>query len=691
MQLRLGGPFSWSTPADIVRTVTLLLAVLVAFGMRKASDNQLRRVVRYAPVAAAALSAGYVAYYLRGGPRIIDATAYYLQARTFAAGQWAIPLTEPELSVLGRFLLRSDWHGPSASVIFPPGFPAILALGFLLGMPLAVGPAIAAAITLVTARLARLAMREFGTPALEWQAGATASVMSVGCAALRYHTADTMSHGWAALTMATALGGVWLALSKENATAALAAGLAFGWLFATRPTTAVGLGASLALALACGWLPRTTSRAAGRLVLSFTLGASLPAALWFTYQHAATGAYFATAQHRYYATSDGPPGCFRYGFGAGIGCLGEHGDFVRHNLSRGYGITAALATTGRRLLLHVTDVLNFGPLAVLVLLGARTPSPFVRLLSSAVLFQIAAYIPFYFDGSYPGGGARMFADALPLEHVLAAIAVTHGLRAKAQSHTASAAWLPRARATLTCMLLGFSFGAGQDHEALRDREGSRPMFEESQLESAGVDPSRALVFADTDHGFNLAYGPGRRVARWHDDDLDRLAWEAHGRPTSVRYRYRFEDGGADILPIAFDLEASETRTLRVEGESLWPPSSQNAGWAWPTWRVPGCASHGHALELLGEPGSDVTVRLPQAAAARELAPRILIDGPTSSGALSLLVDGQATHIWRDVKGKSSAGCVDLPAASIPKEARTIELRLTGKRWALDALHLSKRH
>jgi len=36
-----------------------------------------------------------------------------------------------------------------------------------------------------------------------------------------------------------------------------------------------------------------------------------------------------------------------------------------------------------------------------------------------VLGVMLAYVPFYFDGSYPGGGARLFADVLPLEHVLA--------------------------------------------------------------------------------------------------------------------------------------------------------------------------------------------------------------------------------------------------------------------------------
>src|SRR5262245_27348012 len=39
-----------------------------------------------AALAAALLSAAYIQVYLRGGPRIIDATSYWLEARALAAG-----------------------------------------------------------------------------------------------------------------------------------------------------------------------------------------------------------------------------------------------------------------------------------------------------------------------------------------------------------------------------------------------------------------------------------------------------------------------------------------------------------------------------------------------------------------------------------------------------------------------------
>ena len=93
--------------------------------------------------------------------------------------------------------------------------------------------------------------------------------------------------------------------------------------------------------------------------LAATLVAMVPGILLLSLaQHAQTGSWFASSQEAYYAVSDGPPDCFRYGFGAGVGCLHEHADFVKAHLGGGYGLVAALGTTARRLKMHVGDVLN---------------------------------------------------------------------------------------------------------------------------------------------------------------------------------------------------------------------------------------------------------------------------------------------------------------------------------------------
>ena len=60
--------------------------------------------------------------YLRGGPRIVDAGSYFLEARALSEGLLSFPLPAPETSVLGRFLVRSEHAGGAhGAVIFPPG------------------------------------------------------------------------------------------------------------------------------------------------------------------------------------------------------------------------------------------------------------------------------------------------------------------------------------------------------------------------------------------------------------------------------------------------------------------------------------------------------------------------------------------------------------------------------------------
>src|SRR5690242_3331732 len=94
-----------------------LLAVLVFFLLggsrwetwqRGLSD---RSAVAALAIFAALLSVAYISLYLRGGPRIIDATTYYLQARALAGGHVAFDVPAPSASFRGRFLLSSpDGH-----------------------------------------------------------------------------------------------------------------------------------------------------------------------------------------------------------------------------------------------------------------------------------------------------------------------------------------------------------------------------------------------------------------------------------------------------------------------------------------------------------------------------------------------------------------------------------------------------
>ena len=676
-------------PAQIAALLAALIALAFAPRIVRPATKS-RLFLALAALTAAALSAAYVVLYLRGGPRIIDATSYFLEARALAAGHLAFPLDEPVASTLGRFLVRAEGpDGPTAAVLFPPGYPALLALGFLAHAPLAIGPLLAAALTIATYALAERALPEDTPAADRVSIPRLATLFSVLCAALRYHTADTMSHGLAALCFTSALA---LALSAVSALEAgqrallpaLGAGVFAGWLAATRPPSA------LALVLALAFLVVTTRFATARASHSsrltalalLALGALPGLGLLLAHQHAATGELFTSSQRLYYALSDGPPGCFRYGFGASIGCLGEHGDFVQHNLPHGYGAYAAAATTLRRLKQHLVDAGNAEPFTLLVLLGvilaARLPR--ARLLPIAVALQIAAYVPFYFDGNYPGGGARFYADVLPLEHILAALAVAHlAARAKDLDHASR-----RVAALVALVPLGFAFRAGFDHALLRDREAGLPMFEPARLASL---PARALVFVDTDHGFNLAYDPwtsnDRSIARYRGDALDRFAWEAHGRPPAYRYLFPIPpDGEAPpspphLVPYSFDLQAP----IALEGENLWPALAQQDAWALPAWATDACASERRWLSITpADPAKhgSVTLALPAPfLAGRSVAPRLAVLGPASASVtVSLVVDGDTLHTHEFAPDAAPhPPCMTLPAFPIPRAARSVSLTL----------------
>jgi hypothetical protein len=524
---------------------------------------------------AVVLSAGYVVVYLRGGPRIIDATSYLLEARALSHGDLSFPTPDPSASFRGRFLVNVPGR-TELGVIFPPGYPALLALGMIFGTPMAVGPLLAGALVVATYALGlELTGRR--------EIGLLAAASSAVCAALRYHTADTMAHGWSALLVTVAL---WSSLRGGRWGGAMA-GLGAGWLLATRPVT------GLVVIAVCGFLARRRHGLAPFL-LALVPGVGLLVA----HQHAVTGSFIGSTQLRYYALADGPPGCFRYGFGRGIGCLHEHGDFVASQLPDGLSVSAALTVTWHRLYSHFRDAWNFQPIGLLllpwILVRMRTERRLVPVLVLA-LGVMLAYLPFYFDGSYPGGGARLFADILPLEHVLGAAVLGR-----------ASGWL------VPAALLGFALQTGSDHRALQERDGGHPLFDPAAFDRSHVESG--LVFVDTDHGFNLAHRPGELdahrglvVARWRGDAYDAALWEALGRPPSYRY-----STASRLSPY----QPRSSLPGRFEAESAWPPLAVDGGWVQPEYLGEACVSRGRGLHLLATGAGRVSATLDVSVPAR---------------------------------------------------------------------------
>jgi hypothetical protein len=565
-------------PADVAAWCALAGAALwlVVFAWQRSWDRCVAVCQRHYAVARVILCAcaglgslAYLAYYLRGGPRIIDAAAYWQQAKVLASGHLTGSLFEPSAATRSRFLYF-DPDRAALSVLFPPGYAAFLALGFRLGAPLCIGPVLAALLVWATTAVARRLFQRNDVALL-------AGLLSVTTVALRYHTADTMSHGLAALLVAMAVYGC---LGNRLSDAAIA-GSCIGWLLTTRPVTGV------AVLCVCLCYRLLYARRPAWLVIC-ALWLVPGCALWFTYQSASTGSMWHATQLAYYAVADGPPGCFRYGFGQGIGCLFEHGDYVAKRLPQGYGLLEAAYVTLLRLRWHCLDVHNFELLSVATVIAASkaTKQRDSRLLVVVISCVVLGYLPFYFDASYPGGGARLFVDIIPLEHVLVAgwLATTRWVR-----------WF------LPLSLAGFALHGSFEHGKLRDRDGGRPMFEPRVVREAGVDSG--LIFVDSDHGFLLGHDPhakdakrGLVVLRQHGDANDRIAWQQLGRPRA--YRYAFDPTAVHATPGLYPIAPGDLSGLeRFEAESAWPVLAVASGWVRPVYPPNDCSSKQRGLSL----------------------------------------------------------------------------------------------
>ncbi len=232
--------------------------------------------------------------------------------------------------------------------IFPPGYPLLLAFAFRIGAPMVVGPAIAAALVIATYRLALTVGedalgRTAEARALVEPMARTAALLSVVCAALRYHTADTMAHG------ATALG-IALALNAGLKRRPVLAGLAIGAVIATRPVSAVAIGgvvcwlvarkrpqASRISGTGTGTGTRTEENNPAREILRVLLGIMPGVLLLVVAQHSVTGVWLSSSQKMYYALSDGCPTVFGGGSGAGPGVSTSTGTSSRRGFRTGTG------------------------------------------------------------------------------------------------------------------------------------------------------------------------------------------------------------------------------------------------------------------------------------------------------------------------------------------------------------------
>lgn len=576
--------FSFGLPPNAVAWLAFILGCALLF-LRQKKWPKTSLALALLCATAALLSLGYFHYFLGGSPRVIDATAYLLEARTLANGSFSFESVGPTASLRGRFLIHTALDPTRLAPIFPPGYPALLAVGVATGLTFLIGPLLSAALVWVTYRLAfRLTGRE--------RDGLVAACLSVLCAALRYHTAETMSHGFSALLAASAvLSTVELRRTDGRFGHALLLGLFLGVLCATRQLT------GLILALACfAALLSLKKRRLLRLLPAAALGLLPGLGLLLLHHQAITGDFFVSPQSRYYDLADGPGNCFRLGLGSG--CHYEHKDVVQEQGGDGLTLLWMLKNTLHRLHYHLLDVANFEPLVLLALVYAyrvhRRPK-FLPLLLALVLVPLG-YSLFYFAGSYPGGGARFFSEMLPLWHVLLALA----LRAFRWTSVG-----------LFACLLGFAVHGVFAHIQLNAPHfgppGKPALHLQRELPSDALTSStigKPLILVSTAHEFNLAHlsNPDFLVARRTFDDRERLLAQATG--ASRVFAYRTQPDGPVMEELFFSKAAPVP--LLWEAEFDYPPEAAHGVWVHPEHLGASCVSRGRALRVHPEPHAQRT-------------------------------------------------------------------------------------
>ncbi len=644
---------TWSRPADrpgqiaLALACLLLVTALVPGGPRRliaaldfsgtGDRGRTRRFLVVTGLAAAFLSIAYIDAYLHGGPRGVDAPIYWLQGRVLSHGafSWTVPSPIASYRASGLIATFPD----RLSGIFPPGYPLLLAVGFLVGAPMLVGPLISGCLVISTWLLAgELVDHATDKGATRrWQAAGLAVGLSVVCAALRQQTADTLPHGAAALAIALALTGALRGRRTDEPRLFAIAGLALGWLVSARPMGALAVAVVTAVLILRSIRPREA--------LAWCLVAAIPGvALLLGANHAATGHAFVSPASLYAQS------------------VAESAVPIAHGAHR-------VALAARALRRHVMDVANFEPLSLALLLALSTTRRTMASACTALL--VAGHLAAQACGLHESiaGSGDSLSEVLPLEHAL----IGYGLAAAFPG-----SFERLATTVLGLALGGFALHASAAHAAMGARDLGRPHFEADVLQEAGA--TSGMLFFDDDQAFELAEVPGLeanlgiRAARLRGDDHDRIAYElaeTAGHPPARRYM-----ATASGASIPFWSPGSNQIFWRFEAESDWPPMMVSAGSASRLQVTASCVSGASAIGLtpsgLGE--ASLTLELPVPGAPMggpsrnwTVTPRVYELGRPAEGSLDVVLASPANPplahwSWTD-QGKGPS-CRDLAAAVV---------------------------
>jgi hypothetical protein len=370
-----------------------------------------RRVACGAAAFAFVASALLATFALDRAPHIPDEVAYLFQAETFAAGRLDSPASPaPEATVA---YCVEDAPG-RAYAVTPPGWPAVLALGFKAGAPWLVNPVLAALCVLLAHALAR---RLVG--------GAVADLVALLLAAspwFLFLAASYMTHLVSLAAMLAGWLGVEVAAKRRGFLGALLGGAAVGWLFLVRPLDGILIGGLLGLrALGLGGarltFGGTIALGVGFLAVALTI---LP------YHRHYTGDFFATPINAYIDELWGQKGANRLGFGPDVG--NPPGGWGQLDPHPGHGPVDVAYNANHNLYCFDVDAWGFPtgsllPLVLAVALRRRRYEPGERFAWWILLALAVGYSAYWFSGGPDFGPRYWFLMVFP-----AALLTASGLR-----------------------------------------------------------------------------------------------------------------------------------------------------------------------------------------------------------------------------------------------------------------------
>ncbi|WP_420587379.1 hypothetical protein [Ruegeria sp.] len=335
-------------------------------------------------------------------PHVEDEVAYLFQARTFAGGALTVPAPPVEAQPALEYYLL-DIRGDRWLSVVAPGWPGILSLGVLIGMPWIVNPALTGASVWLAHGILRNTVGTTRADVVGLLMASSPWVLAIG--------ASMMAH---AAGLFLALLGWWLLLrpvtdrSGKAAVLAFGAGLAMGWLFTTRPLEGILIGGLTGL-----WLLLDFRGNIARIIL-YGLGCFAAGSTFFLFNLATTGDLLLTPQADY-INRLWPGAGNTFGFGPDIGP--PAGDWLALDIWPGHSPAEGLLNTLNGFAFMNFEFLGwtFGSLTALwaAVLWFRHPTGFDKAMLALLVVVIGVMFFYWYTGTFFIGPRYWYVALLP--------------------------------------------------------------------------------------------------------------------------------------------------------------------------------------------------------------------------------------------------------------------------------------